>query len=674
VRRSYGVWVVSVCLLAAELFPVSAHAYLKAQGEQIIDTRTGQVVLLRGLGLGGWLVPEGYMLRIPGYGSPTSIRNLIADLLGPQLTDQFFQVYRANYVSEEDVARIAEWGFNSIRLPFHYALLTPPDQPGVYLEEGFQLFDRVVDWCRKYRLYLILDMHCAPGGQNKDNISDSDGIEARLWTDPAQQDRVVEIWRRIAERYAQEEWVGGYDLLNEPVLPTGHSTTELRLLYMRITQAIREVDPNHMIFIEGNWYATDFSNLTPPFDTNLCYSFHKYWNEPTKPTIQYLLDIRRRYRTPLWLGESGENSNPWFGACIRLMEENEIGWCWWTHKKLRTTTSPYSAPITPEYQRVLDYWNGRAARPDAELAQRALFGMAERLKLEYCEFHPDVLDALLRKDFGQRPVPYAEHHLPGRILAVEYDMGDEGVAYHDADYWKVRGLNSGEQWNRGSAFRNDGVDIETSGDSEGNGYSVGWIEAGEWLKFTLQVDVAGSYKIRMRVASPQSTGSIQFFMDDSLLAGPVGIPSTGDWKNWQFVDGPSVSLPAGRHTLKVSFPTGGFNLNLLDFRLEDSSVKRMGLFQQLRSGLWVGKAYPNPATDHFEIPVLSNEPVPLTVQIYDSVGGLIATVHSGQVGAGWRNVIWNGRSQDLSRVPSGVYVCVLESGGRKLVQKLTVLR
>ncbi|MDZ7372837.1 MAG: cellulase family glycosylhydrolase [candidate division KSB1 bacterium] len=666
-------WSALTGVLLCGLLPVPSLAFLKAQGERIIDTRTGEEVILRGLGLGGWLVPEGYMLRVPGFGSPTSIRNLIADLLGPQLTDEFFQQYRAHYVAEEDVARIAQWGFNSIRLPFHYALLTPPDQPGVYLEEGFQLLDRVVEWCRKYHLYLILDMHCAPGGQNKENHSDSDGIEARLWTDPSNQDRVVDIWRRIAERYAQEEWIGGYDLLNEPVLPSGHSTTELRLLYMRITQAIREVDPNHMVFIEGNWYATDFSNLTPPFDVNLCYSFHKYWNEPTLPTIQYLLDIRRRYHTPLWLGESGENSNPWFGTCIRLMEQNKIGWCWWTHKKFQTLTSPFSAPITAEYQRVLDYWNGRAARPDAELARRALFGMAEQLKLENCVYHPDVVDALLRPGFTTEPVPYSEHRLPGRLLAVEYDMGNEGVAYHDTDYWKTKGLTSGEQWNRGSVFRNDGVDIEASGDTEGNGYSVGWIEAGEWLKFTVQVDVEGTYTVRLRVASPQATGSVQLFLDDSPLAGPIAIPSTGGWKNWQYIDGPTVTLPSGRHVLKLLFPTGGFNLNLVDFRIAGASVKQMGMFQELRSGLWIGRPHPNPVGERLAIPVLSNEEMPLRVQIFDSMGGLVATVHSGEVRAGLRNVTWDGRNAEFQRVPSGVYVCVLESGGRKLVQKLTVV-
>ncbi|MCK4688718.1 MAG: cellulase family glycosylhydrolase, partial [Candidatus Marinimicrobia bacterium] len=348
-----------------------SFAYLHTQGKEIVDSN-GNPVLLRGIGLGGWLVPEGYMLHIPGYGSPTSIRNRIVDLIGEADTEQFYEIYRANYVNEEDIILIAEWGFNSIRLPFNYRLLSPEDQPGVFLEEGFQVIDSLLIWCERNDLYLILDMHCAPGGQNPDNISDSDG-EAKLWTIPANQTRTVEIWREIAERYADEEWIGGYDLLNEPVLPQGYDNSYLRSLYIQIRNAIREVDNNHIIFIEGNWYATDFSQLTPQFDVNMVYSFHKYWNVTNQSSIQNYLTLRSSYNVPLWLGESGENSNSWFFECKQLMEDNNIGWCWWTHKKIETVTSPLSSPISFAYQQVLDYWNGQAPRPSSIFTKAALF-------------------------------------------------------------------------------------------------------------------------------------------------------------------------------------------------------------------------------------------------------------------------------------------------------------
>ncbi|MDW7680697.1 MAG: cellulase family glycosylhydrolase, partial [bacterium] len=592
-----------IMLTTLILFPQNGRAYLKTQGREIVDSN-GEKILLRGFGLGGWLVQEGYQLRIPGFGSPSSIRNMIVDLIGQENADQFYQQYINNYVTEEDIQEIASWGVNSIRLPFNYRLLTPEDQPGVYLEEGFQIIDRLLEWCEKNKLYLILDMHCAPGGQNKDNISDADGIEARLWTEPANQDRTVEIWRKIAERYATEEWIGGYDLLNEPVLPPGYSNRDLRALYMRITQAIREVDNNHIVFIEGNWYATDFDRLTPPFDVNMVYSFHKYWNENTQSSIQKYLTIRSQTNCPLWLGESGENSNTWFYGCVRLMERNNIGWNWWTHKKIETTTSPYSAPITAHYQRVLDYWNGQASKPTTEYATAALLLMADNLRLEKCDFRPDVLEALLRSDFGVRPTPYKSHRLPGTIHCVDYDFGNVGVSYSDTDYQNTHGLGSGDVWNRGGKYRNDGVDIEISNDAKGAPYNVGYIETGEWLLFTVIVEDSGEYSIDFRVASTGSSGKLQFYLNNQQLTSTIPVPNTGGWKSWQTISTvENICIPAGTHALKLVFVQGGFNINLLQFHLKSAPVREGYHFDQVTDTVFLAQNYPNPFNQSTQIPV-----------------------------------------------------------------------
>ncbi|RMG43502.1 MAG: glycoside hydrolase family 5, partial [Methanobacteriota archaeon] len=433
----------------------SVWGYLHTQGQQIVDTN-GNPILLKGYGLGGWLVPEGYMLHIPGFGSPTAIRNMILDLIGPQNTEQFYAAYEANYVSAADIQQIAQWGFNSIRLPFHYNMLYDTTT-GTFKEDGFALMDTVLAWCEQNNLYLILDMHCAPGGQNKDNISDSDGIEARLWTEPSiYQPMTIKIWKEIATRYANEPYVGGYDLLNEPVLPQGYSNQVLRDFYIQLTDSIRLVDSNHILFIEGNWYATDFSLLTPPWDNNMAYSFHKYWNDTTVGTIQYLLDIRSQYDVPLWLGESGENSNPWFYEVVKLMEQRNIGWCWWAHKKLDTITSPLSAIIPPDYQVVLDYWNGQGGQPPVGFATNALLQMAEALKINNCIYHEGVIRALTDPDFGLQSEPFTNLTIPGIINAVHYDFGTQGIGYTDADYRNI----GGSVWNHGWQYRNDGVDIE----------------------------------------------------------------------------------------------------------------------------------------------------------------------------------------------------------------------
>ncbi|MFB3905992.1 MAG: cellulase family glycosylhydrolase [Acidobacteriota bacterium] len=535
---------------------------------QIVD-RARRPLQLRGINLGGWLVPEGYMLQVPGYGSPTAIRDRIVDLIGEEGTNQFFELYRANYVTEEDIKQIAAWGFNSVRVPFHYRVLYDPVTES-FLDSGFGLLARLLGWCRTHGLYAILDMHCAPGGQNKDNISDSDGFEARLWTEQGNQDLTVKIWTEIARRFAHEEWLLGYDLLNEPVLPSeepeGYTNAILRDLYIRITTEIRKFDPHHLVFIEGNRYATDFSLLTPPFDSRLVYSFHKYWNDTSSSTLQSFLAIRQSYDVPLWLGEFGENSNQWGYEVVKAVEENHIGWCWWPHKKLETITSPLSASSSPGYQAIVDYWNGKSAKPSAEEARTALFQLAADLALAKCRLLPDVLRSLTDPSFGQTPQPYGGvKAIPGVINAVDFDTGAEGIAYHDAVSKRVT-YDNWKAWNEGWVYRNDGVDIERSTDPGGFGYNVGWIEDGEWLSYSVDVSSAGTYAADIRTASAGGGGILRLSLDGTPLGPDLVMPPTGGWQEWRPVSADGLSLPAGRHTLKLEAVKGGFNLNRLEFR------------------------------------------------------------------------------------------------------------
>src|SRR3989304_2326977 len=135
----------------------SSQGFLRVAGTKIVNG-SGQEVILRGIGLGGWLVPEGYMLHTSGFAdSPTEIRNKIKTLIGEENANNFWDLYYQNYVNRKDIDRIAEWGFNSIRLPMHYDLLTPRDQPGVFIEKGFATIDSLLAWGEENHLYLILD-------------------------------------------------------------------------------------------------------------------------------------------------------------------------------------------------------------------------------------------------------------------------------------------------------------------------------------------------------------------------------------------------------------------------------------------------------------------------------------------------------------------------------------
>lgn len=189
--------------------------FIKTHGQNII-TPEGKPILLRGINLGNWLVPEGYMFKFIHANSPQRINETFTQLLGPEETKKFWKQYRDNYITKEDIAYIKKLGLNSVRVPFNYRLFVSEDQETTIGGVGFEMLDRVIQWCKEENLYVILDMHCAPGGQTGDNIDDSFGYPFLFESDEAQQ-LTIDIWKEIAKRYANKTIVIGYDFLNEPI-------------------------------------------------------------------------------------------------------------------------------------------------------------------------------------------------------------------------------------------------------------------------------------------------------------------------------------------------------------------------------------------------------------------------------------------------------------------------
>ena len=486
--------------------------YLHVVGKEVFDN-TGEKIILKGMGLGGWLVPEGYMLGT--WGSPTSIRNRIVDLIGEDSTKIFYEKFEKNYVTEKDIALLAEWGFNSVRLPFHYKTLSPEYRN--YDEGGFSVIDSVVSWCSKNKIYLILDMHVAPGSQSGDENADGDD-GAKLWDSPENQEWAVDIWGEIARRYSTEKWIGGYDLLNEPVLFNGGS--QVRNLQRKMRNRIRKYDQNHTIFVNGNMWSRAFEGLGPALDDNMIWAFHYYswmvFNRVNQSTIQYLLNFSNLTNRPLWLGEAGENSNEWFMEVTNLMEKNDIGWAWWNYKKIGTITGPVSSPSDSVYQEITRYWNGDGGKPSTETAQLGLNNMVENLKLENCEIKKGVVAALLDDNYGTTNLPFKDLYIPGQINIVDYDLGANGLAYFDFDYIDNRPNGGGlKTWNNGWAYRNDGVDIQVSTDSRISKYHVSHTESGEFLKYTVNVLKNDTYDFTVISSSATAEASIALYNDQN---------------------------------------------------------------------------------------------------------------------------------------------------------------
>jgi hypothetical protein len=359
-------------------FPFSANAqrgFVHTAGPDLVDSRD-HPIMLRGINLGNWLEPEGYMFHFDGGPqSPHEIEAVTAELLGPDQAKAFWQKWRETYISEADLDQIKREGFNSVRVPIHWKFFDSDDA------EGFQHLDRLIQWARKDGIYVIIDLHCAPGGQTGTNIDDSGGYPW-LYSSPEAQAHTIAIWRRIAAHYENEPIVLGYDLLNEPVPPyprLQQFNKDLEPIYRGLAESIRQVDRNHVLILGGAQWDTNFKVFGTPFDSNVMYTFHKYWSPTDVSVIREYLDYRDRYHVPIWLGESGENKDEWIAAFTKTLEDNHVGWCFWPYKKMDAKSSVVTFDRPVHWDEIVKFaalpaGTGNAekriaARPSAEVLQ-----------------------------------------------------------------------------------------------------------------------------------------------------------------------------------------------------------------------------------------------------------------------------------------------------------------
>ena len=155
--------------------PVAIPRFITIDGPNLLAP-DGEKFFIRGINLGHWLNPEGYMFRFQKASSARLIDKAFREMVGPDFTNQFWKTFKDHYITREDIQSIHKLGMNTIRLPFHYKLFTDEDYMGLTAgQDGFQRVDSLLSWCREANIYVILDMHDAPGGQTGDNIDDSYG-------------------------------------------------------------------------------------------------------------------------------------------------------------------------------------------------------------------------------------------------------------------------------------------------------------------------------------------------------------------------------------------------------------------------------------------------------------------------------------------------------------------
>ena len=399
---------ITLLFLSTTLYTVVAIAQLKfvsVKGRDIVGT-DGKPFLLKGTNLGNWMVPEGYMFKFKNTNSPAMISETIAQLIGPAEAAKFWTKFLDNYITQKDIHFLKNIGANSIRIPFNYRLFTNENYLGANdSTRGFFLLDKVINWCKKEKLFVILDMHCAPGGQTGDNIDDGFGYPF-LFESPDCQKQTIDIWHRIAKRYSNERIVIGYDLLNEPIAHYFDSALLnplLEPLYKAIVKEIRKVDKNHLVFLGGAQWDTNFQIFGPPFDSNAVYTFHKYWEEPTPGSIERFIAFREKYNVPIYLGESGENTDEWIEKFRKLLDANNIGWHFWPYKKMASPSNIVSIAMPMYFDSVITYAETprikfedirKASPKNKDQIKQALDGFLNNCRFTLCRPNTGYINAL----------------------------------------------------------------------------------------------------------------------------------------------------------------------------------------------------------------------------------------------------------------------------------------
>ena len=361
---------------------------LHQQGTLIVDG-AGQPIKLRGALIEGWLMWNGPLWGT-GLNSETHIYNKIVELVGEEKAVRFRQTVYESFFTEADVKLMADMGFNVMRVPFNHTVLEDDARPYFYKESGWRLLDRLFEWGEKHGVYVVLDLHSAPGGQATTFVGDPD--KELIWDSEEKKRRTIALWKAIASRYKDKQIIAGYDLLNEP---HPHHKEDLVEIYKRITAAIREVDPHHMVILEGIGLATDFSMYkklpTPPV-ANMAYTFHTYnfiSSSIDKNQVKDMKALSDKHQTPIWNSEFGANTTGWVRGTVDLYEDPQYGisgWIYWPWKRVGEQESKRWAglmeiPKSPNWDKTRSWIGalfGLGVKPSRD---EALKGMCEFIKM-----------------------------------------------------------------------------------------------------------------------------------------------------------------------------------------------------------------------------------------------------------------------------------------------------
>ena len=390
----HKVLIVALLLLGLGAQAAAAEPMVRIEGKRFVAP-DGSVLAIKGINLGNWLMPEGYMLKFEVAKSPRQIFGAFERLLGREKAASFWRQFRNAYIGQDDIRFIKSAGFNTVRIPLHYRLFMTDD--GAIEGEGWALLDRVLGWVREAGLVAIIDLHAAPGGQTGINHDDGQGYPLMFYV-PRDRALTIKLWRAIAARYSGNGAILGYDLLNEPIAPYHDVATlnpRLEPFYKEATAAVREVDPGRIVFLAGAQWSSSFDMLGPPFADNLAYTYHLFWASTRRDSIQRHHNFSNRYDVPMFLGETGELTDEWNERFRKLNEEHGIGWAFWTYKNLDTPSTVVSIAKPEGWDQIVAFADGRTSeKPSDAVIDRAIAQYLEAMRFKNGEIRWSYLASL----------------------------------------------------------------------------------------------------------------------------------------------------------------------------------------------------------------------------------------------------------------------------------------
>jgi aryl-phospho-beta-D-glucosidase BglC (GH1 family) len=320
----------------------AADTHLVVSGTSIVAADNPSVnVQLQGVNLGGWLVPEMSMIPFNSTNIPDAytLWNTLQNRFGQTGMESIRTAWRSNWITQNDFTLMHQDGFNTVRIPFEASMFTDPN------EDGFKWLDQAVNWASQDNMYVILDMHGAPGGQSASEDTGQQN-QNQFFSSQTDINQAAQVWGEIAQHYKGNAAIAGYDLLNEPVGAPNYAT--LDSVYNQLYNAVRNQGDEHIIFMEPDNYS-DIGNLPSPSSMNwynVAYSGHIYhWSAPTQSqelsqfasTIQSMATSAKQLNVPAYVGEfglvqGGGNSSE-FKQVVSELDQNNMAWTAWPWKE-----------------------------------------------------------------------------------------------------------------------------------------------------------------------------------------------------------------------------------------------------------------------------------------------------------------------------------------------------